>query len=48
VTGRILKAFQGVITGEAEDRHGWMTAVGRTTGKETEPELSPAEASTSA
>lgn len=44
VTSRILKAFHGVITGETDDRHGWMTPVGRA----TEPELSPAEASTSA
>ncbi|MES1241501.1 MAG: branched-chain amino acid transaminase [Acidobacteriota bacterium] len=45
VTSRILKAFQAVITGEAEDRHGWMTPVGKVS---VEPELSPAEASTSA
>jgi branched-chain amino acid aminotransferase len=48
VTSRILKAFQGVITGEAEDRHGWMTPVGRSAGNESEADLSPAEASTSA
>jgi branched-chain amino acid aminotransferase len=47
VTSRILKAFQGVITGEAEDRHGWLTPV-RTADNESEAALSPAEASTSA
>jgi branched-chain amino acid aminotransferase len=48
VTSRILKAFQGVITGETEDRHGWLTPVGKASGNESEAELSPAEASTSA
>lgn len=46
VTSRILKAFQGVITGETDDRHGWMTPVNRAASSEAE--LSPAEASTSA
>jgi branched-chain amino acid aminotransferase len=46
VTARILKAFQGVVTGEAEDRHGWLTPV--RTENEGEAALSPAEASTSA
>jgi branched-chain amino acid aminotransferase len=51
VTSRILKAFHAVITGETEDRHGWMTPVGpvgKASGDESEAELSPAEASTSA
>jgi branched-chain amino acid aminotransferase len=56
VTARILKAFQGVITGETEDRYGWMTPVGRASAgnearneadNENDAALSPAEASTS-
>ena len=48
VTSRILKAFQAVITGEAEDRHGWMTPVGRGSQETADADLSPAEASTPA
>jgi branched-chain amino acid aminotransferase len=49
VTGRLLKEFQRVITGEAEDRHGWLTPVGRVDDDgEHEAALRPAEASTSA
>ena len=46
VTRRILTAFNQVVAGEAEDRHGWLTPVGRMekTPAESEAALSPAEA----
>jgi branched-chain amino acid aminotransferase len=45
VTQRILTAFNHLVTGETEDRHGWFTPVGKL--EESEAALSPAEASTS-
>ncbi len=45
VTRAILNAFNKVITGEAEDRHGWLTPVGSET---SEPVLSTETARTSA
>jgi branched-chain amino acid aminotransferase len=46
VTQRILTRFNEVVTGEAEDRHGWLTPVGHRekTAQESEAALSPAEA----
>jgi branched-chain amino acid aminotransferase len=46
VTQRILTRFNEVVTGEVEDRHGWLTPVCRLekTAEEREAALSPAEA----
>jgi branched-chain amino acid aminotransferase len=46
VTRRILDAFNGVITGETEDRHGWLWPLAREV--ESEAALSPATADTTA
>jgi branched-chain amino acid aminotransferase len=46
VTRRVLDAFNGVITGETEDRHGWLWPVGREV--EREAALSQATADTTA
>lgn len=50
VTRRILDGFNGIITGEAEDRHGWLTPVYETKERETgeEAALTTAAAETSA
>jgi len=49
VTRRILDAFNGVITGETEDRHGWLWPVAREVGEvESEAALSQATADTTA